>query len=73
MQRRRLALAALAVLLLLGAVWGRNEHPHFPWDEIPDFYALFGFVGACVMILVFRRLGETLLQRREDYYGEDGE
>lgn len=70
---RNLALAALVVLLLLGATVGRPHHPHFAWEQIPDFWALFGFAAAGVLIVVFRRLGERLLQRPESYYEERGE
>lgn len=70
---RNLALAVFAVLLVAGATVGRPHHPHFAWESIPDFFALFGFAGACVFILVVRRLGERLLQRRESYYEEHGE
>lgn len=74
MQRlRSLALAVLVVLLLLGAIVGRPHHPHFSFEGIPDFWALFGFAAACLLILVFRRLGERLLQRGESYYEERGE
>jgi hypothetical protein len=70
---RNAALALLALLLLGGATFGRPEHPHFAWEEIPDVYALLGFAGACLLIFVFRGLGERLLQRRENYYEERGE
>jgi len=73
MRASRAAAIAFALLLALGALFGRPEHPHFVWESIPDFWALFGFAGACLMILVFRRLGETVLQRREDYYEEERE
>lgn len=74
MERHRiLALVALVLLLALGALLGRPEHPHFAFETIPGFWAAFGFAAACLFVLVVRRLGERLLQRREDYYREHGE
>ena len=73
MKLRPIAIAAFVFVLLLGVVFGRPEHPHFFWEAIPGFYALFGFAGAGLMILVFRRLGEAWLQRDQNYYEEHGE
>lgn len=73
MKLRPIATTVLVLLLVLGVLFGRPEHPHFFWETIPGVFALIGFAGACLMILVFRRLGETLLQRDEDYYEEHGE
>lgn len=69
---RGLALAGFALLLLAAAAFGRSEQPHFWWETLPDFFAAFGFGGACLLILVVRRLGERLLQRGESYYRDDG-
>jgi len=44
-------------------------HPHitFRWEEIPGFYALYGFVSCALLILVAKALGYWL-RKEENYY-----
>ncbi len=44
-------------------------HPHlfFPWQSLPIFSALYGFVGCVIIILGSKALG-LWLTRKEDYY-----
>ncbi|MDI6783418.1 MAG: hypothetical protein QME64_04895 [bacterium] len=44
-----------------------EREPHYPWDMIPGFYALFGFV-ACGLIVGFAKLLGKWLNKKEDYY-----
>lgn len=45
-----------------------RDHGHYPWDQIPGFYALFGLI-ACVLIVVMAKwLGKKWLMKKEDYY-----
>jgi len=48
----------------------RNEHPHFIWQKIPVFDAIFGFVGCAVVIVIAKTLGHIWLQKEEDYYDD---
>jgi len=41
---------------------------HFPWEKLPVFYALFGFAGCIVVILIAKALGRLLIKRDENYY-----
>lgn len=41
----------------------------FAWSGVPGFFALFGFAGCVIIILVSKWLGKAWLQRDEDYYG----
>jgi hypothetical protein len=43
-------------------------HPHFWWEEIPVFSAVYGFVGCVVIIIASKALGHQWLQKEEDYY-----
>jgi len=52
-------LAELAVLL--------SYHPHFWWDEIPGFNAIYGFFSCIILILVGKALGHWL-KKEEGYY-----
>jgi predicted membrane protein len=46
----------------------RPEHPHFWWEKIPIFDAVFGFLGCILIILGSKALGHHWLQKDEDYY-----
>ena len=41
---------SIAATCILGFLFP-NEHPHFWWQKIPVFDAVFGFVGCVVIIL----------------------
>lgn len=62
-------------LLTLGTVlltYFGPEHPYpHAWDRIPLFYALFGFIGCILIIMVSKALGKAFLQKEEDYYERD--
>jgi hypothetical protein len=65
-----IALGALTVGSLALQLFG-PEHPHpHAWDRIPAFYALYGFVGCILIIVISKGLGKAWLQKREDYYDE---
>ena len=53
------------VLLLLDFVLHR--HFYHPWEKIPGFYALYGFV-ACVLLVLAARWMRGVVMRSEDYY-----
>ncbi len=44
------------------------EHPHYFWQKIPIFDAIFGFIGCIVLILFSKGIGHHFLQREENYY-----
>ncbi len=46
----------------------RPEHPHFWWEKIPIFDAIFGFLGCIVIVLGSKALGHHGIQKDEDYY-----
>ena len=56
------------ILLLLDFVIHR--HTKFAIEEIPGFYALFGFIAFCVLVLGSFGL-RKLVMRKEDYYDDD--
>jgi hypothetical protein len=67
MSRSRLVTAGIVALVILAAIFGRSAHPHFFWDYIPAFAALFGYGGCWLLVVGAKKLGERL-QRSEDYY-----
>jgi purine-cytosine permease-like protein len=45
-----------------------HKHPHFPWEDWHEFYAVFGFVACVVLVLAAKYILRPLMKRREDYY-----
>lgn len=56
-----------SLLTLLVLDFFTNKHPYFFWDGMPVFYALFGFAG-CVLLVVIAKNLRPFLKRKEDYY-----
>lgn len=44
-----------------------NRHVDHPWEALPGFYALYGFVACVILVLVAKELRKVLM-RGEDYY-----
>jgi hypothetical protein len=59
-------LATLVMLLI--ADFLIHKHPHFPWEEWPQFYAVFGFVAFVFVVFVAKYILRPIVGRREDYY-----
>jgi phosphatidylserine synthase len=62
----------ISVLLLIAEfVLGReNAHSH-PWEGMPLFYAVYGFVSFWFLVLVAKPMRKLLI-RSEDYYEGGG-
>ena len=48
-----------------------HRHTVHPWESVPGFYAIYGFV-ACVLLVVVAKEMRKLLMRKEDYYDVNG-
>ena len=46
-----------------------HRHIYMAWENLPAFYALYGFV-ACVMLVLLAKLLRKVVMRKEDYYDE---
>lgn len=68
----RLALAGLVLLVIADAIpgWVDKEHAHTATERLPAFWAVFGFIGCVVIILVSKAFGHAGIMQREDYYDE---
>ena len=53
--------------LLFAADFVIHRHIYHSWEELPGFYAIFGFV-ACVVLVLLATQMRKLLMRGEDYY-----
>ena len=65
----RLYFACLVVSLILDFYWLYRHvfHYHFDFQEIPQFFALFGLFGCMLLILIAKGMGIFLVVD-EDYY-----
>ncbi|GHA17611.1 hypothetical protein GCM10008090_29150 [Arenicella chitinivorans] len=55
--------------LLVIADFVVHRHIYHDWEKIPAFYAIYGFVGCVVLVLIAKEM-RKLLMRGEDYYDE---
>lgn len=47
-----------------------HRHVAHPWEKLPGFYAIYGFV-ACVLLVLIAREMRKLVMRPEEYYDAD--
>jgi len=68
----RVCCVLLAALILADAIPALvdKEQAHTQAEHIPAFWAVFGFVGCVVLIVVSKWFGHAGILRREDYYDE---
>jgi len=59
----------LICILLVLADFVIHRHIGFGWEEMPAFYALYGF-AACVVLVVIAKKMRNVVMRKEDYYDE---
>ncbi len=59
--------AICVVLVLVDFIVHR--HIYHSWENIPAFYAIYGFVGCVILVLVAKEMRKFLM-RGEDYYDE---
>ena len=55
--------------LLVVADFIVHRHIYHSWENIPAFYAIYGFVGCSLLVFVAKWL-RSFLMRKEDYYDE---
>jgi hypothetical protein len=66
-------LAVLAVLVLLDAIPAivdKQEYAHTDAEKLPGFWAVFGFIGCVILILLSKWFGRLGIMNKEDYYDE---
>lgn len=56
---------------LFGADFVIHRHTYSSWEEIPGFYAIFGFVSCVILVLLATQM-RKLVMRDEDYYEKGG-
>ena len=65
----RLYFFCLVVSLILDFFWlyAQVFHYHFSFQYVPQFFAIFGFIGCMLLILIAKGLGFFIVVD-EDYY-----
>ncbi len=69
------ATAIACIVIAVGlAVWGSffvdTHHAHTQAEHYPFFWALFGFLGSVLLIVIAVILGKLGIMTREDYYDD---
>ena len=59
-----------ALLVIIDFFVARHPHDPHPWEMIPAFYAIYGFVACVILVLVATQM-RKLLMRDENYYDTD--
>jgi len=69
---RNLMFASLALLVVLNLFITPHD-PHFGLDQFPGFWALFGLVGAVILVKGAKGAAHTFLGKDEDFYEKGSE
>ncbi len=64
----RIAMIGLMVAVVAIDFIKPKAYSRFPWDSIPAFTAIYAFIGALVLIGVYKAVGFGLVYRAADYY-----
>ena len=59
---------ALLAVVFAADFFVERHHAEFPWDNLPGFSAVYGFVSVIVIIIVAKIIGAVIVTRKEDYY-----
>ncbi|RJP81980.1 MAG: hypothetical protein C4522_04500 [Desulfobacteraceae bacterium] len=44
-----------------------QKHADFPWEEVPGFFAAYGFISCVAFIFIAKGI-RLIVKRKEDYY-----
>jgi membrane protein YdbS with pleckstrin-like domain len=66
--KRVLRIFFTSLVILLAIDFFVHKHAFFPWEEWPEFYAVFGFVACVALVLTAKYILRPLVKRNEDYY-----
>jgi hypothetical protein len=45
-----------------------RHHPHFAWDNMPGFNAIYGLVGSSIVIVFAKLVVGWFIYRKEEHY-----
>jgi hypothetical protein len=68
---KRMLLIFYAVCIgLFAADFIIHRHIYHDWENLPGFYAIYGFVACVVLVLIATQMRKVLM-RDEDYYDHE--
>jgi len=56
-------------VLLVVADFMVHRHIYHDWENMPAFYAVYGFVGCVILVLIAKAMRKVLM-KEEDYYDQ---
>ena len=65
--KRFLIFFYVSLLVLLIVDFFIHKHADFPWEDAPDFFAVYGFVS-CVLLIFIAKILRMFVKRDEKYY-----
>ena len=64
----RISMIVLMVAVVIIDFLKPSSYSRFPWDRITAFTAVYAFIGALVLIGLYKAVGYGLVYRSADYY-----
>lgn len=65
--KRFLGIFYFSLVILLIIDFFIHKHAEFPWEDAPEFFAVYGFVS-CVLLIFIAKVLRRFLRREEHYY-----
>ena len=65
--KRFLGIFYLSLVVLLIIDFFIHKHGEFPWEDAPNFFAVYGFVS-CVLLIFIAKVLRIFIKRDENYY-----
>lgn len=66
---RRIWLIAILIVVVIADFLVPRDHGEFFWDDLPAWWAGFGFLSCILIIVISKALGhQGRIMRDEDYY-----
>ena len=67
-KRVRQVLYGLCLIAVIAEIF-IHRHVDHPWEAVPGFYAIYGFIACVVLVLAATQMRKVLM-RGEDYYDD---
>ena len=68
--KRLLRVIYVICAALVGLDFVFQRHVFHAWEALPGFYAIYGFIGCALLVLIAKKMRKPLM-RKEDYYDRD--
>jgi len=65
--KRFLGIFYISLVILLIIDLFIHKHTEFPWENAPNFFAVYGFVS-CVLLIFIAKILRLFIKKNEDYY-----